>query len=251
RFDPGTEKTQTWEVKSNISAIALRGKGGAVVALESGVYTLDFDSGATAPLAMLPSSASDTHFNDGKVDRAGRFIIATLDCKLMAPNAAIYRLDVDASLHQIDTDICTGNGPCWSPDDRIFYFADTMSSIIYACDYEIQSGTLSGRRLFARTDEIGGMPDGMTVDADGLLWVALVNGGRIACYRPDGKIERTIEMPVPTPTSITFGGDALDQLFVTSLDTTVLKKPFAEGSGETFVIGGLGSRGVPEPLYRG
>src|SRR5262249_22678119 len=123
--------------------------------------------------------------------------------------------------------------------------------ITYAYDYDPDTGRATNRRLFADTRELGGMPDGATVDSDGLLWMALYTGGKLAAFRPDGKIERIIDMPVSQPASVMFGGPDLDQLYVVTIDPASCGQPAEDGAGCTFLIEGLGVRGVPEPRYRG
>jgi sugar lactone lactonase YvrE len=110
---------------------------------------------------------------------------------------------------------------------------------------------VSNRRLFANTRELGGIPDGATVDRDGLMWMAICEGAKVVAFRPDGKIERIIEMPVKLPASVMFGGPDLDLLYVTTIDPALLGRPAEPGAGELFVIEGLGTRGLPEPRYAG
>ncbi|MEY4377336.1 MAG: hypothetical protein RJB26_1886, partial [Pseudomonadota bacterium] len=137
-------------------------------------------------------------------------------------------------------------------DNRTFYFADSVPKNIYAYDYDPDTGSASNRRVFANTAQFGGIPDGATVDADGLVYSAICEGGVIAVYRPDGKVERTLEMPVKLPGSVMFGGPNLDLLFVTTLDPAFLgRNDGGEHAGHTFVIEGLGARGLPEARHVG
>ena len=123
------------------------------------------------------------------------------------PNGALYRLDPDLSLHKLDDQIIVSNGPCWSPDGRIFYFADTWSGEIWAYDYDLDTGAVSNKRTFCKIDRSrGGAADGSTVDAEGCLWNAQVYDGKIIRYTPDGKVDRVIDMPVKKVTSVMFGG---------------------------------------------
>jgi sugar lactone lactonase YvrE len=121
---------------------------------------------------------------------------------------------------------------------------------IYAYDYDIDTGEVANRRLFADTRSLGGIPDGATVDVDGLMWMAICEGAKVVAYRPDGTIERTIDMPVKLPASVMFGGPKLEDLYVTSIDPRLLGRE-PDGGGDLFRISGLGARGIPELRYAG
>jgi len=253
RYDPTSETTQTWNVGKVIGSMALRERGGAVVALRDGIYSLDFASGAVEPHALPKDLNPRVQFNDGKVDRRGRFIVGSGDSQLRDTQSigSLYRLDGDASLTELDTKIAISNGPCWSPDNETLYFSDSLPYSIYAYDYDIATGNVANRRLFADTRELGGIPDGATVDTDGLLWMAICEGAKVVAFQPSGKIERVIDMPVRLTASVMFGGPDLDQLYVTTIDPALLGRPTGEGDGETWVIEGLGARGIAEPRYAG
>ncbi|MBC7985997.1 MAG: SMP-30/gluconolactonase/LRE family protein [Sphingomonadaceae bacterium] len=253
RHDPAEGSTRSWDVPEVIGSMALREQGGAIVALPDGVYSLDFASGEVAPLARPGELDSRIQFNDGKVDRRGRFIVGSTDSNLKdtQPIGSVYRLDPDHALSVLDTRIHISNGPCWSPDDRIFYFSDSLIHTIYAYDYDIESGEVANRRVFADTRELGGIPDGATVDSDGLMWMAICEGAKVVAFRPDGKVERIIDMPVALTASVMFGGPDLDLLYVTSIDPALLGRESSDDDGQTFVIEGLGARGIAEPRYAG
>ncbi|MET0546111.1 MAG: SMP-30/gluconolactonase/LRE family protein [Caulobacterales bacterium] len=251
-YDVKSDTAQTWDMPGPIGALVLRKSGGAIVAVKQGIYGFDPASGGLDPIAKI-ERADSVQFNDGKVDHRGRFMVCTLSLDRNAGNIGeLYRLDADQKLHVLDEGIGVGNGPCWSPDGKTFYFADTRIKKIYAYDYDEATGGVSNRRVFADTTEIGGEPDGATVDRDGLLWMTVSQSYKIVVYRPDGKIERTIEMPVSLPASLTFGGDNLDRLFVTTIDPApAYNMPELGEGGGTYVIDGLGARGIEEPRYAG
>ena len=253
RYDPASATTRTWNVGKVIGSMALRERGGAVVALKDGVYSLDFASGAVEPHALPRDLNPRVQFNDGKVDRRGRFIVGSGDSQLRDTQSigSLYRLDTDGSLTELDTNIAISNGPCWSPDNKTLYFSDSLPYTIYAYDYDIETGRVANRRVFADTRELGGIPDGATVDRDGLMWMAICEGAKVVAFQPSGKVERVIDMPVKLPASVMFGGPDLDQLYVTTIDPTLLGRPTEEGGGETWVIEGLGARGIAEPRHAG
>jgi L-arabinonolactonase len=251
RFDPATVATRTWDIPDVIGSMALREGGGAVVALATGVHTLDFESGACAMLATSPDLNEMVQLADGKVDRRGRFIVGSSDRAMKDARGKLYALGADATLREIDNDIFLSNGPCWSPDDKILYHSDSIRNTVFAYDYDIEAGTAANRRTWASTEDLAGIPDGATIDADGCMWMAICEGGKVVQFRPDGALERVIEMPVKCPASVMFGGAGLDQLYVTSLSPAFLGRQAAPLDGCTFVIDGLGVKGLPEPRYAG
>ncbi len=247
-------EVRAWDVPSTIGSMALRKKGGAVVSLEDGFYSLDFDSG-DVELIVNPEPGKDgNRLNDGKVDKRGRFVAGSMDKVEDGPNGALYRLDPDFSLHTLDSGIIVSNGPCWSPDGSIFYFADSWSGEIWAYDYDLDSGGVSNRRTFTKIDtSTGGAADGATVDAEGCLWNAQVYDGKVIRYAPDGTVDRVIDMPVKKVTSCMFGGPNLDILYVTSMAKPPLPRFPGDGvlRGSVFAIHDLGIKGVPESRFAG
>ncbi|MCV3205303.1 SMP-30/gluconolactonase/LRE family protein [Mesorhizobium sp. YC-39] len=246
---------RSWDVPMKIGSMALRKDGsGAVVSLQRGFHLLDF---ATGDVTLIHDPEPDrpmNRLNDGKVDRRGRFFAGSMDTMEEGPSGGLYRLDPDFSVTRIDSGIICSNGPCWSPDDRTFYFADTWTGEIWAYDYDIATGAATNRRTFTRVDTSrGGAADGSTVDAEGFLWNALVYDGRLVRYAPDGGIDRIIDMPVKKITSVMFGGPKLDILYVTSMAKPPLPR-FPGDSvlrGSLFAITGLGVIGTPEPRFGG
>jgi L-arabinonolactonase len=249
-LDPDTGTTQSWSVPNIIGSMAIRRGGGAIVALANGVHTLDFASGECRMLATSTDLNEQVQLADGKVDRRGRFIVGSSDRGMKEARGKLYALDPGATaLRPIDSDIFLANGPCWSPDDKVFYHADSIRKLIYAYDYDLATGTLANRRPFASTESLGGIPDGATVDAEGHVWSAICEGGKLVRFRPDGSIERRVEMPLKLPGSVMFGGADLDKLFVPTLSPAFLGRPADPLDGSMFVIEGLGIHGLPEPRF--
>ena len=202
---------------ANVGAVAPCRDRGAVVALADGIHALDLESGATTPVALIEDLPPGVVLNDGKVDRRGRFVVGTIDTKIAAPLGQFLSLQA-GELRVIADGFTVGNGPCWSPDDRVLYLADSFAHRIYAYDYDIETGDVGDRRIFAETQALGGIPDGATVDEEGMVWVAICEGAKVVAFAPDGEVQRVIEMPVSHPSSVTFGGRGLDLLYVTSID---------------------------------
>lgn len=250
RLDPATGRTRVWSVPNIIGSMAVTQDGNAIVALANGVHRLDLATGECRLLASSPDLDEQVQLADGKVDRRGRFIVGSSDRGMKEARGKLYALDPGATaLRVIDTDIFLANGPCWSPDDRTFYHADSIRKLIYAYDYDIETGTVTNRRPFASTAELGGIPDGATVDAEGHVWSAICEGGRLVRFRPDGSIERQVPMPLRLPGSVMFGGPRLDRLFVPTLSPAFLGRPADPLDGSTFVVDGLGLTGIAEPRF--
>ncbi|MGC1270377.1 MAG: SMP-30/gluconolactonase/LRE family protein [Croceibacterium sp.] len=251
RWDPATGDLRQWAVPDMIGSMALRTGGGAIVALVSGIHTLDFASGAVEPFALPEPANPALQLADGKVDRAGRFVFGTSHRQAKEPLGGLFSLGTDGAISQLDSGLILGNGPCWSPDDTVLYHADSMRHLIYAYDYDLATGQAGNRREFFDSSAYGPIPDGATVDADGNLWVAICEGGVVLQLSPHGKVLREIAMPVGLPASVMFFGPELDRLFVPSIDPSFLGRETKPGEGMNFIIDGLGVRGLPEPRYNG
>jgi len=251
RWDPLSGEHRTWNVPDMIGSMALREGGGAIVALVNGIHTLNFQTGAVEPFALMDPANPNIQLADGKVDRAGRFVFGTSHRKAQEPIGGLWSLGTDGTTVQLDSGLILGNGPCWSPDDKTLYHADSMRHVIYVYDYDLGTGAVANRREFFNSSEYGPIPDGATVDTDGNIWVAICEGGVVLCLTPQGKVERVIEMPVKCPASCMFGGPELDLLFVPSINPAFLGRTPQPQEGATFVIEGLGARGIPEPRYAG
>ena len=260
RLEPGTGRVDNWSLDHDVGALAVRENGKLVLALDRGFYFFDPANGGLELIAPIEADQPRSRLNDGKVDRRGRFIAGGMDDKEELPICGLWRLDPDLSVTRVEGGIICTNGPCWSPDDKTFYVADTFVDEFWAYNYDIDSGTLSNKRVFANTRGETGVPDGSTVDAEGCLWNAELISGDLVRYDPEGNVERKIGMPVRNITSVMFGGDELDEIYVTSMAR--VKHPAVHdrfhkdvkpqfGAGSLFRITGLGIRGMPEPRFGG
>jgi L-arabinonolactonase len=245
---------RTWPVPEHIGSLALRESGGAVLALRDGFYTLNFDNGAAMKLVDPDPGKPRIRLNDGKVDRQGRFVAGYMDYEEREPLCSVFRLDANHAVTPLDRGIVCSNGPCWSPDGRTFYFADTYCREIWAYDYDIATGAVANRRVFASyaAANLRGLPDGATVDAEGFVWSTSVYEGKLVRFAPDGALDRTVSLPVENATSVMFGGPDLDIAYVTSMARVVngVRQREREAGG-LFAVYGLGVRGIPEPRFRG
>ncbi|MCZ7544463.1 MAG: SMP-30/gluconolactonase/LRE family protein [Anaerolineae bacterium] len=250
RWDPAAAQYETFAVGVPVGALALRTKGGMVLATKDGLAFWDTETQALDFIAH-PEADRPSRFNDGKVDRQGRFWAGTMT-DARSPTGALYRLDPDRALHTMVTGVTVSNGIGWSPDNRTMYYTDSTPRIIYAYDFDPATGAISNQRPFVHTPGSPDVPDGLTVDSEGFIWSARWDGWRVVRYDPDGKVEREIPVPAQRPTSVMFGGPNLDELYITTartgLSTTELEgQPKA---GDLFRVR-PGVRGLPESKFAG
>jgi sugar lactone lactonase YvrE len=193
-------------------AAALRPRvgGGAVIGIERG-FALEDPDGTLTPLDEVWSDAG-VRMNEGACDPDGRFYCGSMAYEKTPGAASLYRLDPDRSVQVVLTDVTISNGLDWSPDGALAYYNDTPTHSVAVFDYDAEAG-LRGRRAFV---EMENRPDGLTVDAEGGVWVALSDGGAVQRYAPDGHLDEVIELPVTKVTACTFGGPGLQELFITT-----------------------------------
>ena len=262
RLDPRSGRTRTWTLPKTVGAFALREQGGGVLTMRDGFYFMDLASGETELVALVDADEPRSLFNDGKVDRRGRFFAGGEDEISESPICGLFRLDPDLSVHELERGIICNNGPSWSPDNRTFYHTDSYRQEIYAYDYDADTGAIANKRVFATTVDEPGIPDGSTVDEEGYLWNAQIVSGQLVRYAPDGTVDRRVPVPTRTITSIMFGGDDLDVAYLTSMGRTDFlgpeaRKIFGEASqpqphgGGILAVSGLGVRGLPETRFAG
>ena len=251
RYDPNTGANRAVAVPEQVHAIAFTRSRRLLAVFEASLAFLDFETGALEPIARLIEGVDD-NLNDGACDRTGRFWVGSKARDWVSPIGALFRIDADLSVHRMDERIQLSNGMGWSPDDRTMYFIDSMPGEIYAYDFDAATGAIANRRVLVRIAEEHGLPDGMTVDAEGFLWVAQWNGARVVRYDPQGAIERVIETPVRRPTSCTLGGPDMTTLYITSGTMRMSAEELASEprAGHLFALE-TGIRGLPEPLFAG
>ncbi len=213
RYFPKTGIRETFQIGQPIGCLAFRVNGGLLMGLRDGIGFWDWDTQSINIIANPEAGRKGARFNDGRVDRKGRFWIGTLG---EDAGSSLYRFDPDGSIHTMETGITISNGIGWSPDGQTMYYTDSPLRMIYAYDFDPASGLIKNRRPFVQIPEGEGFPDGLCVDSEGFVWSAHWDGWRITRYDPDGKPERVIPLPVQRPTSCAFGGPELKQLYITS-----------------------------------
>ena len=223
RLDPARAQTTSWPVDERIGCIGLHRDGGFVAALETGLFRLDPQAGGTLGAERLATEdhpQSGMRFNDGRVDRAGRFWSATMvrDMSLGAAVGALYRFDGRGLSAPLVPGLGTGNGLAFSPDGRVLYLSDSHPTVQKIWSFDLAAdGSLTHRRVFVDMAEHPGRPDGAAVDADGCYWTCATDAGALLRFTPQGRLDRALRLPVMKPTMCAFGGAALDELYVASL----------------------------------
>jgi sugar lactone lactonase YvrE len=250
RHDFATGRTRITPLTDAVGAIALSCGGGLIAAARSGFAYIDAD-GMLSPAFCTPEAdRPGNRFNDGKCDRAGRFWAASMHDGETDPSGSLYRLGGDHRCERAEDGFVIGNGLGWSPDNRVFYFTDSVARRIYAYDFDIGTGAIAGKRVFAAIPDDSGFPDGLCVDAEGHVWSAHWDGWRVTRYAPDGRIVETLGVPVPRPTSCAFGGADLATLYVTSARVNLGEAELARSplSGSVLALR-PGARGLPEAPF--
>ncbi len=215
-WDPAGGGTTTLAFEPELGAAVPRRDGGLVAAVERELLLVDAD-GTRSPLAAVAAEPPENRFNDCRCDPQGRLWAGTMS-RVRAPGAAaLYRLDPDdGRLERALAETTLSNGLGWSPDGATMYFIDSTTQRVDALDFDGRDGAVSGRRPFAQVDLADGMPDGLAVDAEGGVWVALFGGGAVRRYDAAGRLDAMVELPVPHPTCPAFGGPDLATLYVTT-----------------------------------
>lgn len=258
RWDPSRNQSNAWTLPEMAGCMAMTADGGWLLAMESGLFraTAFVPGMATPPLrrvATVKHGRDGMRFNDGRSDRQGRFWAGTMvmDMSLAADDGQLYRHDANdanGSLTPVLPSLITPNGLAFSPDGRTMYLSDSHPSrqIVWAFDYDIDTGTPSNRRVFVDMTTLPGRPDGAAVDAEGCYWICGNDAGQVHRFTPAGRLDRSLAVPVAKPAMCAFGGDRLDTLYVTSIRTSDAEDPM---SGAVFALH-PGVRGLPEPMLK-
>ena len=251
RLDDSGEQTVPLGVMTSIAVP--RASGGLLVATPRGLMGLRLPDRALAAFAHPEAGRATHRYNDGKCDRRGRLWIASMDMAANANVGSLYRVEGDGSWKKMDTGFTVPNGLGFSPDNTRLYFTDTFRRTIYAYDFDLASGAIAGRRPFVVLDDADGKPDGLTVDEDGCVWVALWDAWAVARFSPEGRETQRVRLPVPRPTSCCFGGSDLATLYVASAAVRLSEQALAQAplSGAVFAVRIDGVRGLPETTFAG
>lgn len=245
-LDPRTGSQNTLETGEPVGAAGLRESGGLVLALQSGFALVDAEWTLVRRCASFPQASPALRMNDGKCDPAGRFWAGTMAFDFRPCAGALYRLDPAGGVHLVLEGVTISNGIDWAPGGAAMYYADTPTRRVDLFDFNLEAGAISNRRPFAVVEEGAGWPDGLTVDGDGNVWVALWGGSAVRCYSPAGKLEEVVTAPASQTSSCCFGGDGYSDLYITTArggiaDNELAAQPLAGG----IFVARPGARGRP------
>ncbi|HHX43824.1 MAG TPA: SMP-30/gluconolactonase/LRE family protein [Chloroflexi bacterium] len=245
RYDPATGHHEQIYQGEMVGGFTIQADGALLLFGERGSVRLWRDGQLTTVIDEL-ADERETRFNDVFADTEGRVFCGTMSTRQR--KGRLYRLDTDGSIHLILEGIGCSNGMGFTPDRKCLYYTDTTVREIYLFDYDAATGALSNQRLFVRTPEGEGGPDGMTVDAEGYVWSARWDGGHLFRYSPDGQEVMRVPFPAKKVSCVTFGGPDYTDMYVTTAGGN-RKETEGEGAGALFRVN-LGIRGLPEYLSR-
>jgi sugar lactone lactonase YvrE len=246
----------TWRTQEMPACIAAHAQGGWMVGMQTGIFHLHLKSDGSVDLKLLQAVThprENMRFNDGRCDRQGRFVAGTMLMNMAdsQQEGCVYSYQNSSDLVCIHQDIYTPNGMAYSPDGCTMYLSDShpKSQIIWAFDYDVETGKPSNQRVFVDMKPLPGRPDGAAVDEDGCYWICGNDAGLIHRFTPQGKLDQSLAVPVKKPAMCAFGGADMKTLFVTSIrpdNTDLSDQPFA---GSLFALR-PGVRGIEEPVFQ-
>lgn len=216
-YDPVGDTDRVIEVGQLVGTVVPRVGGGLMLAVEHGFASLNVETHELKILCDPEPDLPDNRFNDGKCDPAGRFWAGTISLTRTVGTASLYCLDRDGTARRMLGGLTNSNGIVWSLDASTMYHIDTPTLQVKAYDYEARTGEIGNPRVVVAIPEGTGRPDGMTIDAEGMIWVAHWKGSRVTCWDPrTGTLKQTIHIPASQVTSCAFGGPDLDELYITT-----------------------------------
>jgi len=252
RLNPQNGEEKIWDMGERIGTVVPCQSGDLLCAGDSGIYRFNPLDGSKISLADPEAEKRpDNRFNDGKCDPGGRFWAGTISTVKKTGDASLYQLDESGSLKRMISGVTNSNGICWDQEKKLMYYIDTPTQKVTVYDYDLANGKIENSRTAVDFTKFGieGSPDGMTMDVEGMLWVAMCHGGAVLQINPDtGELLRKVLLPCVETTACTFGGNRLDRLFVTTGIHKTLKEA---GAGHVFVVDGLNAQGTPAQPYHG
>ncbi len=252
-YDPAGGKNEEHQLPQMAGTVVPRASGGIILCMEGGIHAYDPRTGTLEWLSDPEAGRPETRYNDGKCDPTGRLWVGTMGRGGEAGLGTLYRVDADLAVHPVLEGVDISNGIAWSPDRKHMYWTGTLDRVIWGFDYNDDTGKVSNRRPAITVREEDGYPDGMTMDAEGMIWAAHWEGGRVIRYNPaTGKKLGEIRLPVGLVSSCAFGGKNLDRLFITTARMGLGEEELARQpeAGSLFVAD-TGVRGIPAVPFAG
>ena len=249
-----TKTNDIIQVGQFVGTVVPKQKGGLLLALKNGIGSLNLETKQVSMIANPEAHLPGNRFNDGKCDPAGRLWAGTMSLEEKEAVGSVYCMDTDGSVRKMIENVTISNGLTWSLDKKTFYYIDTPTMQVAAYDYEITTGNITHKRIAISVPDSEGFPDGMTIDAEGMLWIAHWGGWQVCRWNPHtGEKLQSVKLPVSQVSSCAFGGKNLDELYITTarkgLDRNALEKePLA---GALFKCTNVGVNGIPSYMFAG
>ncbi len=216
-YDPVADKLRSIDMGQRIGTVVPKRDGALLVALEKSVAVMDPDTETLETVLRVENDLPHNRFNDGKCDPAGRFWVGTMAMDMNVGNASLYRIDPDYRIKRMLKGITISNGIAWSLDHTRLYYIDTPARKVECFDYDNDTGDIGNRRTLFEVPKAMGYPDGMTIDSEGQLWIAMFGGAAVSRWNPnEGRLIASYPIPANNVTSCAFGGEAFDELYVTT-----------------------------------
>ncbi len=239
-YNPKTKNHRVIDVKHRIGTVVPSQDGlSAIVALQTGVWNLNLETEAMTFIVSPESDTSNIRLNDGKCDPAGRFWVGSMHLKQTKYEAALFRIEANHNIQKMQDSVTISNGIIWSLDEKTMYYIDTDRGNVRAYNYEKSTGKITNERVVITVSDTLGYPDGMTIDSEGMLWIALWNGNCVSRWNPNtGELLQKIEVPAHNISSCAFGGENLDVLYITSAREDMTEEELKEKplSGGVFTV---------------
>jgi sugar lactone lactonase YvrE len=238
-YNPKTKVTRTFDVKHRIGTVVPSEDGlSAILALQTGVWRLNLETEEMTFVSRVEGDTANIRLNDGKCDPAGRFWVGSMHLQQLQYKASLFRITPNEDqvfIKKMQDSVTISNGIIWSLDEKTMYYIDTDRGNVRAYNYDKKTGDITNERVIITVSDTLGYPDGMTIDSEGMLWIALWNGNGVSRWNPNtGEMLQFIEVPAHNVSSCAFGGENLETLYITSArvdmtDEELKAKPNAGG----------------------
>jgi sugar lactone lactonase YvrE len=252
-YNISQQKHTSFNVGEMVGCIAFREKVGLIAGLQNGIAFIDIENKKVEHI-INPQNDSSIRFNDGKCDAAGRFWVGTMALSEEESKGNLFVMETDLSVKKKIENVSISNGIAWNSDNTIMYYINTPTNYVFAFDYDVETGEISNQRVAVDLTHENGFADGMTIDDEGMLWIAFYGGWRVARYDPQtGDLLKQIELPVENVTCCTFGGRELNNLYITTASKGMSEEALKEQplAGSLFVLKDSGFKGLPAEKFKG
>lgn len=248
-LEPKSGKETMYELGQKVGTVVPIDTGGVMVALKDGIYSYNMKNRQLKLLVSPEKEKAENRFNDGKCDPAGRFWVGSMGPQYQA---SLYKIEANGTCLKMLDSVSTSNGIVWTADKKTMYYIDTNTGAVRAFDYDNNSGNISNPRIVIKFPQGVGYPDGMSIDSEGMLWIAHWGGYCVGRWNPaNGKMIAKVDVPAPNVTSCAFGGKNLDILYITTASTGMSEQDLKKypDSGKLFAAN-PGVKGVKANLFK-